>query len=71
MIERRSSIIYTRYIARVIDGNRLNREVIAERLGITLGAFDSLLLQPITVQQNAAILGVVYELISEGERYAC
>ena len=70
MREREPRIMYARYIRRVIDGNRLNREVIAERLGITQGAFDALLLQPPTVQQNADILGVVYELISEGEQYA-
>ena len=62
--------MYARYISRVINANKLNRATIAGRLNMEKGSFDALLLQPLTVQQNADILGVVYEFINEGERYA-
>lgn len=64
-------MMYARYISRVINANKLNRAAIARRLNMKKSAFDALLLQPLTVQQNADILGVIYGLISEkGELYA-
>ena len=64
-------MMYARYISRIINANKLNRTAIAERLNMEKGAFDALLLQPLTVQQNTDILGVIYDLISKkGEQYA-
>ena len=63
-------IMYARYISRIINANKLNRTAIAERLNMEKGAFDALLLQPLTVQQNTDILGVIYDLIEKGEQYA-
>ena len=64
-------MMYARYISRVINANKLNRATIAERLNMEKGTFDALLLQPLTVQQNTDILGVIYDLIGEkGEQYA-
>ena len=63
-------MMYARYISRVINANKLNRATIAERMKMEKGAFDALLLQPLTVQQNANILGVIYDLIEKGEQYA-
>lgn len=64
-------IMYARYISRIINANKLDRATIAERLTMEKAAFDALLLQPLTVQQNTDILGVIYDLIGEkGEQYA-
>lgn len=63
-------MMYARYISRVINANKLNRATIAKRMKMEKGAFDALLLQPLTVQQNANILGVIYDLIEKGEQYA-
>ena len=64
-------MMYARYISRIINANKLNRATIAGRLNMEKGAFDALLLQPLTVQQNTDILGVIYDLIGEkGEQYA-
>lgn len=63
-------MMYARYISRIINANKLNRTAIAERLNMEKGAFDALLLQPLTVQQNTDILGVIYDLIEKGEQYA-
>ena len=63
-------MMYARYISRVINANKLNRATIAERLNMEKGTFDALLLQPLTVQQNTDILGVIYDLIEKGEQYA-
>lgn len=64
-------MMYARYISRIINANKLNRAAVAERLNMEKAAFDALLLQPLTVQQNTDILGVIYDLIGEkGEQYA-
>ena len=64
-------IMYAQYISRIINANKLNRTAIAERLNMEKSAFDAMLLQPLTVQQNTDILGVIYDLIGEkGEQYA-
>ena len=63
-------MMYARYISRIINANKLNRATIAERMNMEKCAFDALLLQPLTVQQNADILGVIYDLIEKGEQYA-
>lgn len=64
-------MMYARYISRIINANKLNRATIAGRMNMEKCAFDALLLQPLTVQQNTDILGVIYDLISKkGEQYA-